>query len=170
MNIELYPLEKAVIDGISIYLGMAQTDVEAAIGAGNPVRNRYYYYNSEMAIDYNAEKKVEFIEFLGGPDGALRPVLYGVSAFDTPADELTALLRGKNAGAIDDPERGYSYSFLNISVGVYRETQPADVAEMIEKMKAAGISAENNRDIETEMRKAHHWSTIGIGIPGYYQI
>ena len=169
MNIELYPLEKAVIDGISIYLGMAQTDVEAAVGAGKPVGKRHYYYNSEMAIDYDADKKVEFIEFLGGIDGSLRPVLYGVSAFDTPADELAELLRGKNAGAVDDSERGYSLSFLNISVGVYRETTPSDIAETIEEMKAAGISPENNRDLEADIRKAHHWSTIGIGIPGYYQ-
>ena len=47
MNIELYPLEKVVIDGVSIYLGMEQAAVESVIGKGQPVGNRYYYYNSE---------------------------------------------------------------------------------------------------------------------------
>lgn len=34
MNIELYPLEKVVIDDISIYLGMEQAAVENTIGIG----------------------------------------------------------------------------------------------------------------------------------------
>lgn len=140
MNIEIYPLDRAVIDGVSIYLGMKQAAVEAAIGKGEFVRNRYYYYNNEMAIDYS-DGKVEFIEFLGGIDGILHPWIYGVSAFDTPADELSKILEQENDGEIDDySEQGYSFAFLDISVGVYRELRPSDVEEMIEEMKADGIS------------------------------
>ena len=169
MNIEIYPLEKIVIDGSSIYLGMEQTAVENAIGKGQLAGKRYYYYNNEMAIDYSENKTVEFIEFLGGIDGSVHPVIYGVSAFDAPAEELADLLRRKNDGKIDDSERGYSLAFLNLSVGVYRERLPSDVTEMIEEMKADGISAEDNEDVAEEMRKANHWATIGVGIDGYYQ-
>lgn len=168
-HIVLYPLEKIEVDGISIFLGMSQSEIEAAIGKGQCVRNRQYYYNNEMAIDYNEDKRVEFIEFLGGIDGSLRPVIYGVSVFDTCADELADLLRQKNGGGAVDSEQGYSLSFLNISVGVYREIRPSDVTEMIEEMKADGIPVENNADIVLEMRKANHWATIGIGALGYYQ-
>ena len=66
LNIEIYPLEKVVIDGIPVYLGMEQAAVEAAIGKGKLAGKRYYYYDSDMAIDYDENKKVEFIEFLGG--------------------------------------------------------------------------------------------------------
>ncbi|MBD5534285.1 MAG: hypothetical protein HDQ99_01165 [Lachnospiraceae bacterium] len=169
MNIEIYPLEKVVVDDISIYLGMNQSAVETAIGKGQLVGKRYYYYDSDMAIDYSDNNTVEFIEFLGGIDGSLHPVIYGVSAFDTLADELADLLRQKNDGEIDDSEQGYSYAFLNISVGVYREMRPSDVMEMIEEMKADGIPTENNEDVAEEMRKANHWATIGIGVAGYYQ-
>ena len=55
MITEIYPLEKIVINGDEIYLGMER----AAVGARN------YYFNGEMAIDYNSNK-VEFIEFLAG--------------------------------------------------------------------------------------------------------
>ena len=168
MNIEIYPLDRAVIDGASIYLGMEQAAVEAAIGKGEPAGNRYYYYNNEMAIDYS-DGKVEFIEFLGGIDGIVHPWIYGVSAFDTHADELINILEQKNDGEVDDSEQGYSVAFLNISVGVYRELRPSDVEEMIEEIKADGISADNNEDVQKEMRKANHWSTIGIGAAGYYQ-
>lgn len=169
MNIEIYPLEKIVVDGVSVYLGMEQSAVEAAIGKGRLVGKRYYYYGSEMAIDYSENNTVKFIEFLGGIDGSLHPVIYGVSAFDTLADELVNLLRQKNDGEINDSEKGYSLAFLNISVGVYRERIPSDVMEMIEEMKADGIPTEDNEDIAEEMRKANHWATIGVGVAGYYQ-
>ncbi|MDE6231744.1 MAG: hypothetical protein K2M60_00140 [Lachnospiraceae bacterium] len=169
MNVEIYPLDKVVIDGVPIHLGAEQTVVETAIGKGQPEGKRCYYYNSNMAIDYSADKKVEFIEFLGGIDGYLHPQIYGVSAFDTYAEELVKILTQKNNGKVDDSEQGYSFAFLNISVGVYRETRPSDVEEMIEEMKANGISTDNNEDVENEMRKANHWATIGIGVAGYYQ-
>ena len=169
MNIEIYPLEKIVVDGVSIYLGMDQSAVETAIGKGQLIGKRYYYFDNDMAIDYSENKTVEFIEFLGGIDGSVHPVIYGISAFDTLADELDSLLRQKNDGEIDDSEQGYSFAYLNISVGIYRERRPSDVMEMIEEMKADGISTEDNEDVEAEMRKADHWATIGVGVAGYYQ-
>ncbi len=84
---------KVVIDGVSADWGMKQSEVEAAIGKGQLVGNRYYYFDSEMAIDYNDNNTVEFIEFLGGIDGSLQPHIYGVSAFGLPADDLVELLR-----------------------------------------------------------------------------
>ena len=169
MNAEIYPLEKVVVDGVSIYFGMDQSAVETAIGKGQLAGKRYYYCNNDMAIDYSDHKTVAFIEFLGGIDGSLHPVIYGVSAFDSPADALADLLRQKNNGAIADSEQGYALAFLHISVGVYRETRPSDVLEMIEEMKADGIPTEDNEDIAAEMRKANHWTTIGAGAAGYYQ-
>ena len=168
MKIEIYPLEKILIDGIPVFLGMEQSAVEAVIGKGQLKEKRYYYYDSEMAIDYDDSKRIEFIEFLGGIDGLLHPVIYGVSAFDAHADELTDLLLRKNNGEVVDTEQGYSYAFPNIGVGIYREIRPSDVAEMIEEMKADGIATENNEDLVNDMRKAMHWATIGIGVADYY--
>ena len=169
MKIEIYPLEKIVIDGVSVSLGMEQSAVEAAIGKGSLTGERSYYYDNELAIDYDDDNRIEFIEFLGGADGSLRPTIYGVSVYDTPADELTALLRQKNDGEVDDSEEGYSYAFLNISVGVYREIRPEDVAEMIKEMKADGIPTDGNEDLAADIKRANHWTTIGIGVAGYYE-
>ncbi len=169
MKIELFPLDKAVVNGKEILLGMKQAAVEAVIGIGRHSGNRFYYFNSEMAIDYDAEKCVEFIEYLGGPDGRLQPEIYGVSAFAVSADELAVLLMEKNAGEIDDSEGGYSLAFLNISVGVYRESIPQNVEEMIEEMNADGIDTKNNEMVDEEKRRAEHWSTIGMGRKEYYK-
>lgn len=172
MNIEIYPLKKVVIDGVSISLGMEKSDVEALLGNGDYDEKLSYYYNDEMLVAYDEDGKVEFIEFLGGIDGELRPTIDGISIFDAPADDLVDFLNEKNQGKIDNSEEGYSLAFLNLSVGVYREVLVSEVLEMMEEMKADGIDIDNNEEVqvelETEMRKANHWATFGIGIEGYY--
>ncbi len=168
MNIEIFPLDKVVIDGLSICLGSDRSAVEAAIGAGELAGKRYYYYKSNMAVDYDGNEKVKFIEFMGGIDGELHPVIYGVSAFEVTADELFEILKEKNNGEIDDSENGYSYGFLNISVGVYRTRIPDDIEDMIEDAEEEGEELDEE-DIEYERRKAEHWATIGIGVENYYR-
>ncbi len=169
MIAEVYPMDKIVLDGISIELGMPQSAVETRLGKGDAVRSRRYYCSSDLAIHYAQDGTVEFIEFLGGPGGSLKPILYGVSAFDVPAEALVDLLREKNGGTMLDTEHGYSYTFPNISVGIYRERRPSDVQELIAEMKADGIHTEGNADVAAELQRANHWATLGIGIPGYYR-
>ena len=81
MNIVLYPLEKIMIDGVSVCFGMKRAEVEAALGKGELTGQREYYFNSEMAIDYENDQ-VKFIEFLCGVDGALQPEIYGGLSFE----------------------------------------------------------------------------------------
>ena len=170
MGVEIYPLDRVELDGKSIFLGMKRAEVEAAIGAGQVVRgNEQYYYRNEMKVVYDKDEKVEFVEFLGGIDGLLKPMIYGVSVFDTDAEKLVELLTQKNSGSVRDEEQGYSYQFMEISVGLYREIRPQDVLEMIEEMKADGIPVEGNEDLEADKRRAEHWATIGFGVAGYYE-
>lgn len=167
MNIEIYPLDKVVFDNISIYFGMGKSAVELAFGKGHPIGNRYYYFNNEMAIDY-LENKVTFVEFLGGVNGKLKPVIYGISAFDIDAAELVAMLKANNNGEICDNENGYSYQFSKISIGVYREVLPDEITEMIEEARRVG-SPMSDDEIQYEMKRSNHWATIGCGSVGYYQ-
>ena len=167
MNIEIYPLEKILVDQVAICLGMEKSIVDAAIGNGQLIGNRCYYFNNEMAIDYN-DNKVEFIEFLGGIDGMLKPTIYGISAFEAQADDLFEVLKKQNNGMVGDHENGYSYQFENISVGVYREAVPQEVEEMIEEAASFGNPMSDD-EIRYEIKRANHWATIGVGIAGYYK-
>ena len=167
MNIEIYPLKKVLIDHVAICFGMEKSSVDAVIGNGQRIGNRYYYFNHEMAIDYR-NNKVEFIEFLGGVDGILKPTIYGLSAFEAQADDLFDVLTKQNNGMVGDYENGYSYQFQNISVGVYREAVPQEVEEMIGEAASFGNPMSDD-EIQHEMKRANHWATIGIGIAGYYQ-
>lgn len=167
MNVEIYPLDKVIFDNISIYFGMEKSAVELAFGKGHVIGNRYYYFNNEMAIEY-VENNVSFVEFLGGVNGKLKPVIYGVSAFDIDAAELVAVLKANNNGEICDDETGYSYQFSKISIGVFREVLPDEISEMIEEAKCFRNPMSND-EIQYEMKRANHWATIGCGGVGYYQ-
>lgn len=166
MQTVLYPLDRAVIGDITICLGMDRTSVFSILGKGESFNDkRYYYFNSEVAIDFNEDNKVEFIEFLAGIDGELKPIVYGISAFEENADTLVDVLKKMNDGEIDDSENGYSYGFLEISVGIYREFLPEGI---IEEAQNEGKSLDDE-GIKEDLRKALHWVTIGIGVKDYYR-
>ena len=168
-KIKIIPLVGIVFDDMTIALYSSCEDVKKLLG--EPYRtwdDSLYYFNNELRFDFDDDGKVEFIEFLGGIDGELQPVIYDVPAFQSKADILYNILRKENRGDIDDSETGYSYGFLNISVGVYRSSIPKDVEEMIKEADEAGEPMDAG-DIEEERRKADYWSTIGIGIEDYYR-
>lgn len=110
----------------------------------------------------------EFIEFLGGVDGSIKPIIYGKDAFKIQEDELYKLLEINNKGDIDDSENGYSYAFKNISVGIYRESTLENINDMIEEMKSNNVDIENSEELEIEKKQASYWATIGIGCRNYY--
>lgn len=119
-KIEIKPLVGIVFNDTEIKLGSSESDVKAALGEPYSVwKNSLYYFKNELRFDFGNEG-AEFIEFLGGIDGELQPTIYGISAFQTDADKLYKILGQWNNGEVDDSESGYSYGFLEISVGVYR--------------------------------------------------
>jgi len=167
-DVVITPLKGIHIGDKPINLYSTSGEIKAVLGEPECVRNNsLYYFASELRIDIDNNDKAEFIEFLGGTDGALQPTIYGVPAFGTDADGLYKLLAEKNGGDINDSENGYSYAFLNISVGVYRESIPSDIEEMIAEAESEGYPM-STEDIAEERRKAAFWATIGIGIGGYY--
>lgn len=166
MKINIIPLEKIEIDGKSIELGMKKEQVIEILGLGE-VSDRHFFYNNELAIDYDEHDSVEFIEFLGGMEGILHPVIYGKPVFESSADEIFEILKQQNSGEIDDSENGYSYGFIEISVGIYRTSTPKSVQQDIADMIADGIYEQSY--IDEELKKANHWATIGIGKANYYK-
>ena len=175
MQVGLYPLDRAEIGNKTVYLGMDMNSVFDILGKSENFHTlydsnneRHYYCNGELAIDFDKNNKVEFIELLFGIDGELQPLIYGISAFEENADKMVDLLTEKNNGEVDDSEGAYSYAFLEISVGIYRESVPQDIIESIEEAKSEGMLLDNE-EIKEEMRRASHWGTIGIGIKDYYR-
>ena len=173
MKCTIFPLEKVEIGGATVSLGMSKDEVKGILGSPEDAFDDddggecHYYHGSEFSISYDKSGSVVFIEFLAGIDGSLKPMIYGVSAFDVMADELCAVLEKNNAGEIEDEDGGYSYAYKEISVGIYRDSRPEDAEECIEEMRADGNYSEEAA--ENERRIANHWATIGFGVKGYYR-
>lgn len=167
VQVEVIPQVGIILDGKTIRLESTRAEVEQVLGSGETVRwNSLYYFNSELRVDFNEEGRVEFIELLGGPDGDLQPVLFGLEAFQADPEAVAELLKEKNGVDFLDRENGYSYAFKKLSVGLYRESVPDNVAEMMEEAKAGGNPL-GEEEIEEEMRRTQ-WATLGIGVENYY--
>lgn len=168
-NIKIIPLVGIEFNDVTIALSASRKDVENLLGKPYGTgENSLFYFNNELRFDFDKNGKIEFIEFLGGPDGKIQPTIYGVYAFRIEADNLYEILKEKNRGDIDDNENGYSYGFLNISVGVFRSSIPENVEDMMKEAEEDGEPMDAD-EIEYEMRKAKHWAAIGIGIENYYR-
>ncbi|MGL5694415.1 MAG: hypothetical protein ACRCXA_10070 [Peptostreptococcaceae bacterium] len=168
MKFEVKPLDGIYWNDRKIRLGYTKDEVRSILGIPEICENIFYYFDNELSFHFNNEDKVEFIEFSSDVDGKIEPIIYARLAFKTLADELYTLLSNKNMGDIDDSESGYSFSFKNISVGLYRESTPNSVREMIQEMKNDGLDIENNEDVEIENKKSRYWSSLGIGVRDYY--
>ena len=165
----LFPLIGMEYNGLSIRFGDGEEAVARVLGEPLARRgNRCYYCSHELALDFDGEGGLEFIEFLGGVEGALRPRLYRYDVFEHDADELLSYLLERNGDDVDDSEAGYSYALRRLSIGLYREITPEDVNAMLRQMLNMDLTQMSGLDIEQEQRKARHWATVGLGRPGYY--
>lgn len=166
---EIIPLTGIRLNDKLIALSSSREEVEKLLGTPHMERgSSSFYFDNELRFDFEKDGNVKFIEFLSGVDGKLQPQIYGVSAFQTGADDLYDILAEKNNGDISDHENGYCYGFLNISVGLFRNMTPEAVEDMIEEAEDDGEPMDDE-EIAYEMRKADHWATIGIGVENYYR-
>ena len=173
-SVEIVPLEKITINDIDILLGLDKAEVTKLLGEGEASGESIRYFESELGIYYDSDNKVEFIEFYSGIDGKLKPTIYGVPVFQTKARDLVEIIEKHNSGNsyfdadIEWFDGDYDIEFYNISVGLYRDITPDDVASMKAEMIAEGVFDENDEDYLYDVEKSQYWGTIGIGIEGYY--
>jgi len=170
--ITIIPLQGIDIAGVGrIDLGQSIFELKKYLGLpGEHSDNRRLVYpDYECTISFDQSKTVEFIEFISGPfPQRIQLSLYGIDPFQVGADNLVALLSERNAGPVDDSGAGYCYSFLNISVGIWRQGTEEDLQEWVEEKKENGEYEIDRTWIEEEVAKSKNFWTIGIGKPGYY--
>jgi hypothetical protein len=162
-NIEIIPREGIILDGKKILLGATKEEVILLLGAPQIVRDSFYYYSNELRFDFDEAGKTEFIEFLGGIDGNLKPQIYGISVFDNIFDIVYSTLLENNGREFTDIEDGHCHVFDKIGIRIYRGFTHKEFEESLRAMKAEGIPFENYADYESDKRKAFHWDTIGVG-------
>lgn len=167
MLFTILPLKGIQQDNQNILLGSTKENVEATLGQPDIVDNSYYYFNSELRFDFSEKDELELIEFLAGHNGDVQPIIYGIQAFQVNADELYRILEKHNSSNIIDDENGYSFAFPNIGIGIYRQSTPNNVLDLINEIKELGIDVTENSNIKEEQLKASHWATIALASSNY---
>ena len=105
------PLEGIILDDKKILMGMSKSEVISLLGNADIWESCYYYFDNELAIDFDESDKVQFIDFLGGKNGCIKPYIYGMAAFDSNADDLVEVLKSHNSDRIEDDGNGYSVNW-----------------------------------------------------------
>lgn len=170
-RITLKPLEGIIINESKISFGQTKNDLINLLGSPDyEDENQVFYENLDVRFDLDKNGLLEFIECQGPYSGNSEFNIYGISPFKLPANELVTLLTNENNGEIDDFEVPYSYSFLEISVGVWRAAVPTDIAAAIAEMKADGSYEAAKEVMDQDLEKSGHFWTIAVGKVDYYKI
>lgn len=129
-----------------------------------------YLFNASLQIFFNDKNKAEFIMFGGGYNTQLDVSIYGINPFKTPAKQLVSLLKKENNNVFTDDDNGYSYEFCHISVSLWRESTPDDLAEITEDINSDSHLSKQEKEnfIATEFLKSNYFETIGIAVKNYY--
>jgi hypothetical protein len=176
----LIPHEGIEIKSIGkIHFGQTAEMVEEMLGAPNTssvtfTKNMQYFYNDyDIKIEFNADKKVEFIECNAGPfSDKTKTLIYDIDFFNLPADEAIDLLEKRNDGSIFNENPGkpkMSLCFREIDVGIWRDMDETDIEESIKEAISSGVYETNKESYENEARIARYFKSIAIGKKGYYQ-
>lgn len=172
IKINMIPLHGIDIENIGpIALGQSQTELIHLLGqpAEHSDAVQLYYDQYDLRIDLNQNKSIEFIEFINRPyPEKTKLSIYGVDPFQIDSNNLIQLLTEKNNGYVDLSEADYCFTFLNISVGIWRQYTEQDVMENITEMKKNNEYLENQDWLLADLDKAKHFWTIGLGEKNYY--
>lgn len=102
------------------------------------------YHEGGFQVFYGKNDKVEFIELLR--ESGFSALTRGIDVFGTPAQQVLSQIASFSEYNQDDPEVGYSYVFPDLELSLWRPNIPENEEE----------------------EDGKYFSTIGIGIPGYY--
>lgn len=169
-EIVINPLVGIEWEDKKINLGDSLDTVKEVLGdAEVRYENSAYYFSTDLRIDYDADCCVEFIEFLGGEDGSVQPVVYGEQVFQINAAKVYRILKEHSNGHVIDEEDGFSYRFPKLGLEVYRENTPDAIDITITKLREKGIEVVDNANLMDERHRASRWATIGMGTKEYFK-
>ena len=173
VRVELIPLKGLQIGSKSddkVQFGQSKEAVKGILGKSSTEhKNQWYYDELEIRIDFDENNCVEFMEVLAGPYcKKIEPFIYGKNPFELVDTQLLEFLTEMNNGSIDGHGAVHGYSFLNISVGIWRDMTSKDFEEMIHEVKEAGNYDLWKEELEANLERAKYFRTIGIGVKGYY--
>lgn len=169
-EIFLIPLEGAIVNNAKILFQLPKEEIVNLIGEPNEIIDNQYFYNDlDFRLDFDDNNQLEFMECQGPYSETSDFKLYDINPFALSDDELIQLLNEKNNGEVDDFEAPNSYSFMEVSVGIWRASSPSDIEDTIAEMKKNNEYNNSEAIMLQELEKSRHFWSIGIGRENYYK-
>lgn len=169
-NIILKPLEGIVINEKTIIFGQTKNEITDVLGKPDHEEDDQLYYDHlDIRFDFDENGLMEFAECQGPYSEYSEFSIYDIDPFKLEGNALLELLTEKNNGEIDDFEAPYSYSFLEISVGIWRASTSADIESAIDEMKEDGSYEDSKEIMEKDLEKSKYFWTIAVGKVDYYK-
>lgn len=170
-KITLKPLEGIIVNEKKIDFGQTKNDIINLFGNPNyEEENQLFYDNLDVRFDLDENGLLEFIECQGPFSENSEFNIYDINPFKLQDNNLVDLLTNKNNGEIDDFEAPYSYSFLEISVGIWRASVPTDIESTIAEMKEEGTYEESKEVMDQDLEKSKYFWTVAVGKVNYYKM
>ncbi len=82
---------------------------------------------------------------------------------------MVEILSENNNGDVDLSEAEFSYTFLNSSIGIWRQYTQRAVEESIAVRKLNGTHENNKSSFDDDLENSRNFWTIGIGVADYYR-
>lgn len=169
-KITLKPLEGVSVNDKKINFGQTKKEIIALLGNPDHEEEEQLYYDSlDIRFDFDENGLLEFAECQGPYSENSEFSIYEIDPFKLQDKELLELLTNKNNGEIDSFEAPYSYSFLEISVGIWRASTPKDIESTITEMKEDGTYEESKEIMDQDLEKSKYFWTIAVGKIDYYK-
>ncbi len=131
-----------------IRLGSSRAQVHAILGAPvKPPRDKREMYFDGFFVDYDEAGDVQFIEL--ARSDVYRATFLGIALHEVPAERAIALVSSLDSYDPNDPEPGYSYTFLRLQLSLWRGTVP-------------------DLDQSADDPDGRHFEAIGVARPGYF--
>jgi hypothetical protein len=129
--------------------------------------NKCYYFDNIVYVEYKNDLVV-FIEL--SRNDKILPIFENMNLFKLRDNDILELF--SSVGSIDksDPEYGNVYSFDDLQINFWRETNPVDLQNELNDLDKNSEDYENEKNFYiSEIEKYSYFQTIAIYDKNYYR-
>ncbi len=133
----------------------------------NQKSNVYYFFDNTFCIEYKNDLVV-FIEL--SRNDKILPIFENMNLFKLRDNDILVLF--SSVGCIDksDPGYGHVYSFDDLQINFWRETNPVDLHNELNNLDKNSEDYENEKKFYlSEIEKYSYFQTIAIYDKNYYR-
>ncbi len=148
-----------------VKLGMTEEEVGRAIGALHELDRSLSRKRIEQAIMVEYHPQTHTVHWIGINDTLPFVLSFaGLSLFNESVESIRETMIQLDSVDKEDREYGYSFRYLNIGIGFWRENKSEELMEEL-----AGAPAEDRQGLREDLERSKHFQQIALFSERYWQ-